>query len=38
MDPAMRNELLDRVRRRIEQSGGTLRAHLLAVLVVARVR
>jgi SAM-dependent methyltransferase len=38
MDPAMRNELLERVRRRIEQGGGMVRAHLLAVLVVARVR
>ena len=33
-----RAELVARIRRRIEQHGGTITAHLLAVLTVARVR
>ena len=35
---AQRRELLERVRRRIEARGATLRAHLLSVLTVAEVR
>ena len=38
LPPESRQELFDRVRRRIEAGGGTLRAHLLAVLVVAKAR
>jgi hypothetical protein len=38
LPPAARVELVARVRRRIEQLGGTIDAHLLAVLTVARVR
>jgi hypothetical protein len=38
LPPDAREELFERVRRRIEAGGGTLRAHLLAVLVVARRR
>ncbi len=33
-----RTELIERIRRRIQQQGGTVTAHLLAVLTVARVR
>ena len=38
LPPADRAELVDRVRRRIVAGGGTLTAHLLAVLTVARRR
>ena len=34
--PATRVELVERVRQRIEAQGGTLTAHLLAVLTVAQ--
>ena len=37
-DPAARAELLARIRRRVEDHGGVVTAHLLAVLTVARVR
>ena len=37
-DPHARTKLLGRIRRRVEQHGGTITAHLLAVLTVARVR
>ena len=37
-EPDARAELVARIRRRVEQHGGTITAHLLAVLTVARVR
>jgi hypothetical protein len=37
-EPDSRAELVDRIRRRIDTSGGTINAHLLAVLTVTRVR
>lgn len=37
-EPAARAELVARIRRRVERYGGTITAHLLAVLTVARVR
>jgi SAM-dependent methyltransferase len=36
--PDVRAELVDRIRRRVERHGGTITAHLLAVLTVARLR
>lgn len=36
-EPDVRHELFDRVRRRVERHGGTITAHLLAVLTVARL-
>jgi SAM-dependent methyltransferase len=38
LEPAARAELLERIRRRVQLHGGTIAAHLLAVLTVARVR
>ena len=37
-EPATRADLIARIRRRVEQHGGVITAHLLAVLTVARVR
>ena len=37
-EPGARAELVARIHRRVEQHGGTITAHLLAVLTVARVR
>jgi len=37
-EPEARAELLERIRRRVERHGGTVTAHLLAVLTVARLR
>ena len=37
-EPDVRAELLDRIRRRVERHGGTITAHLLAVLTVAHLR
>ena len=37
-EPGARRELLDRVRSRIEARGGSIRAHLLACLSIARLR
>ena len=36
--PAARTELISRIRRRVVEAGGTVKAHLLAVLVVATKR
>ena len=35
--PLLQRELVDRIRRRIEELGGAITAHLLAILTVARV-